>query len=75
MKNLLIEVLYDLVHLHWVQGEMISIESIGRINKPLVWTLHDNWAFLGSEHLPLNESDIRYKEGYLKVINQRDINF
>ena len=57
---------FDLVHLHWVQGEMISIESIGRINKPLVWTLHDNWAFLGSEHLPLNESDIRYKEGYLK---------
>ena len=57
---------FDPVHLHWVQGEMISIESIGRINKPLVWTLHDNWAFLGSEHLPLDEFDTRYKEGYLK---------
>ena len=57
---------FDLVHLHWVQGEMITIESIGRIKKPLVWTLHDNWAFLGSEHLPLNEFDIRYQQGYLK---------
>ena len=57
---------FDLIHLHWVQGEMISIESIGRINKPLVWTLHDNWAFCGSEHLPLDINDIRYKKGYFK---------
>ena len=58
---------YDLIHLHWVQGEMLPIESIGRIKKPLIWTLHDNWAFLGSEHIPLNSFDTRYQKGYLKI--------
>ncbi len=43
---------------------MISIGEIGRINKPLVWTLHDTWAFCGMEHyFPIG--DTRYVEGYL----------
>lgn len=66
---------YDLIHLHWVQGEMISIESIGRIKKPLIWTLHDNWAFSGSEHLPFDKFDKRYQEGYLKVNKPRGHKF
>ena len=31
----------DLVHLHWICGEMMSIEDIGRMKKPVLWTLHD----------------------------------
>lgn len=55
---------FDLVNLHWVQGEFISIESIGKISKPIVWTLHDTWAFSGSEHYPIDINDKRYKEIY-----------
>jgi glycosyltransferase involved in cell wall biosynthesis len=51
----------DLVHLHWVQGEMLSIADIGRIEKPIVWTLHDMWAFCGAEHVAWDE---RWREGY-----------
>jgi glycosyltransferase involved in cell wall biosynthesis len=51
----------DLVHLHWVCGAMISVEDIGRINKPVVWTMHDMWAFCGSENIALDD---RYVEGY-----------
>jgi len=51
----------DVVHLHWVQGEMLSIEDIGKINKPLVWTLHDMWAFSGAEHISDHQ---RPYEGY-----------
>ena len=40
----------DVIHLHWPHGEMISIREIAKINKPLVWTLHDCWPFLGAEH-------------------------
>jgi glycosyltransferase involved in cell wall biosynthesis len=40
----------DAVHLHWVNNELLSIEEIGRIRHPMVWTLHDMWAFCGSEH-------------------------
>ena len=40
----------DVIHLHWVNNEMISIKEIAKIKKPLVWTLHDCWPFLGAEH-------------------------
>ena len=51
----------DIVNLHWVNAEMLSIKDIPKINKPLVWTLHDMWAFCGSEHISY---DKRYVTGY-----------
>jgi glycosyltransferase involved in cell wall biosynthesis len=57
----------DVVHLHWLGDATISIEEIGRLRKPLVWTLHDQWAFCGAEHrvsLPLG-IDERFAEGYV----------
>ena len=51
----------DLVNLHWVGWEMLSIKDIKKIQKPLVWTLHDMWAFCGTEHYT---SDFRWKLGY-----------
>ena len=51
----------DIVHLHWLQGEMLSIADIGRIQKPIVWTLHDMWAFCGAEHYT---EDHRWRDGY-----------
>ncbi len=44
----------DIINLHWVQHEMLSIEAIGRIKKPIIWTLHDSWAFSSTEHYPYN---------------------
>ena len=41
----------DIVHLHWVNLEFFSIKDISKINKPIIWTLHDMWAFSGSKHL------------------------
>ncbi len=41
----------DVVHLNWINAEMMSIEDIAKISKPIVWTLHDMWPFLGSKHL------------------------
>ena len=52
----------DVVNLHWIGGDMLSIADIGRIRKPIVWTLHDMWAFCGAEHLSY---DNRWREGYL----------
>ena len=40
----------DIVHLHWFQGEFLSIEDVERIEAPVIWTLHDCWPILGSEH-------------------------
>ncbi len=57
----------DIIHLHWVQNEMLSIEEIGKIRKPIVWTLHDAWPFCGSEHYPYGLEDFRYQKGYLST--------
>ncbi len=40
----------DLVNLHWVGWEFLQIEYLKKINVPLVWTLHDMWAFTGGCH-------------------------
>jgi len=57
----------DIVNLHWVNLDFISIEDIAAIRKPLVWTLHDMWAFCGAEHLAWN--DAGYVTGYDEVGN------
>ncbi|MCT7520530.1 glycosyltransferase family 4 protein [Aliarcobacter cryaerophilus] len=40
----------DIVHLHWISGGMIKIEEIERIKAPIIWSLHDMWAFTGGCH-------------------------
>lgn len=41
----------DIIHLHNIHGYYINIrvlfEYLKTINKPIVWTLHDCWAFTG----------------------------
>ena len=54
----------DIVHLHWVNGEMMSVADISHITKPVVWTLHDMWAFCGAEHYT---EDFRWRDGYDKI--------
>lgn len=40
----------DVVNLHWTGAEALSVGEIAAINKPIVWTMHDMWAFMGAEH-------------------------
>jgi glycosyltransferase involved in cell wall biosynthesis len=40
----------DILHLHWVSTGYLSVESIGRLERPVVWTLHDMWPFTGGCH-------------------------
>ncbi|NCU32374.1 MAG: glycosyltransferase [Candidatus Moranbacteria bacterium] len=42
----------DIVHLHWVSNSMVKIEELEKIQKPIVWTLHDAWPFTGGCHYP-----------------------
>lgn len=44
----------DVIHLHWVNRGFLSLGSIEKIvglGKPVVWTLHDSWAFTGGCHM------------------------
>ncbi|MDP9078074.1 MAG: glycosyltransferase [Bacteroidota bacterium] len=43
----------DVVHLHWTNGGYLSIDNLKQLQntgKPIVWTLHDMWAFTGGCH-------------------------
>lgn len=41
----------DIIHLHNIHGDWININLLfsflKRLNKPIVWTLHDCWSFTG----------------------------
>jgi len=54
----------DIINLHWITEGFLSIKDISKLaklNKLIVWTLHDMWAFTGGCH---------YSEDCEKYINQ-----
>jgi glycosyltransferase involved in cell wall biosynthesis len=51
----------DVIHLHWVGDEAMGLAEIARLPRPVVWTLHDMWAFSGAEHF---SDDGRHRNGY-----------
>ena len=43
----------DVLHLHWINQGFLSLKNIrqlANLGKPIVWTLHDMWAFTGGCH-------------------------
>ena len=51
----------DIVNLHWIGNETISIKDIKKIKSKIVWTMHDMWPFCGTEHYTLDDGFI---DGY-----------
>lgn len=56
---------YDCVHFHFINGGLISINQIGKISKPILWTMPDMWPFLGGEHYLTYTDNERFLGGYL----------
>jgi len=54
----------DVVHLHWVTDGFMSVEEIGRIRKPIVWSMYDMWPFTGTEHYGVDNPHARWRFGY-----------
>lgn len=52
---------FDIVNIHSIHGDLLSIAEIGKIQKPIVWTLHDMWLFSGAEHY---SDEFRWRDGY-----------
>lgn len=51
----------DIIHLHWINNGFLSLNSLNKINKPIVWTLHDMWPITGICHYSMECN--RFKEG------------
>ena len=64
----------DIVHLHWIGGGMIRIEDLKKIKKPIIWSLHDMWAFTGGCHY--DDGCSKYRSGCCScpVLGSRRVN-
>lgn len=74
----------DIVHLHWIVNGFITIEIMRKINKPIIWTIHDMWAFTGGCHYafdcdryqntcgccPLLTSNTRFDLSHLNMVRK-----
>jgi glycosyltransferase involved in cell wall biosynthesis len=54
----------DVVHLHWVTDGFLSVEEIGRIRKPVVWSIYDMWPIMGTEHYGPQDQRARWRIGF-----------
>jgi glycosyltransferase involved in cell wall biosynthesis len=69
----------DLIHLHWLTAGFLRLETLNelsKLNKPLLWTLHDSWAFTGGCHVPFECTRYQEKCGACPVLGsstERDL--
>ncbi|MFH1457009.1 MAG: glycosyltransferase family 4 protein [Patescibacteria group bacterium] len=40
----------DIINLHWFNKGFVNISALRKFKRPIVWTLHDMWAFTGGCH-------------------------
>lgn len=40
----------DIVNLHWIGGGFSNLGNLRKLKRPIVWTMHDMWAFTGGCH-------------------------
>ena len=61
----------DIINLHWISGGFLPFKVLQKFNKPLVWTLHDCWAFTGGCHYPFDCSRYKQKCGCCPQLGSR----
>ena len=54
----------DIIHLHWVCNFLDYPSFFGIVNKPIVWTLHDEYFFYGIAHYSNQVLVNNYMEQY-----------
>ena len=69
----------DVLHLHWINFGFLSLnglQSLFDLGKPIVWTLHDQWAFTGGCHYSRGCTHFRthcHQCPYLKKPGEQDL--
>jgi glycosyltransferase involved in cell wall biosynthesis len=61
----------DIIHLHWV-ARMMRLETLAGFKVPLVWTMHDSWAFTGGCYLPGDCTRYRESCGKCPVLDSSE---
>ncbi len=71
----------DVIHIHWMNQGFLSLKSVEkliRLNKPVVWTMHDMWPCTGICHHARNCSHYTQDCGdcfFLKLPGKKDLSY
>lgn len=60
---------FDLIILHFLGDNTLSINEIAKLNAPILWILHDQWAFSGLEHYTQISKPDLAKSSYQMYLN------
>lgn len=61
----------QILNLHWINSDLMSIREVGALVHPVVWTMHDMWPFCGAEHYTEGQ---RWQDGYASGDRGFDLN-
>ncbi len=66
----------NILHVHWIGNEALSLDQMINYTKPIIWTMHDMWPITSTEHFLNNPKSKKYDEkdcenNYLKKIIYR----
>ena len=60
---------YDIIHLCWI-NEFLSIEDIGKLNKPIVWSICDMWPFTGINHYDNYDQNALWRKNNFNLLKK-----
>lgn len=78
----------DIIHLHWINSGFINVYDLEKLNKPILWSLHDENPYTGGCHYtekrcnkfrnychscPLLESRFKYDISYLNFKRKQKV--
>lgn len=61
----------DLINIHWLGNEFMSLKEVQSIKVPIVWTLHDMWIFQPFLHYTSERYKINSKQFFSNYLLQR----
>jgi glycosyltransferase involved in cell wall biosynthesis len=70
-RKQLLELEPDIIHLHAVGGGVLPIRDFPRLQRPIVWTLHDLSAFTGGCHYSAGCDRYRQQCGHCPCLGSR----
>lgn len=59
----------DILHLHYISSNTVSIKEINKFKIPVVWTLHDLWPILPTAHINYKTSNKQKKNIFQQIID------
>lgn len=67
----------DIIHIHWaLQGflSLSELKKLQQLNKKIIWTMHDMWAFTGGCHYSGSCTNYKNSCGYCPFLKHPSVN-